>query len=146
MHPLGPGVYFLSVNASGFLASLFQKKKKKTKWNTRCQRDRGPTAHNSNLSMYGGIRARCHVRDFTMDPDWAFTCSSDSGRQCTVRAYLEREGGPAPHYRSLFMVISFKIIGLQAPAQAGIELTVHVPSHCSCIGEPRSMNSTMDSF
>jgi hypothetical protein len=146
MHPLGPGVYFLSVNASGFLASLLQKKKKKTKWNTRCQRDRGPTAHNSNLSMYGGIRARCHVRDFTMDPDWAFTCSSDSGRQCTVRAYLEREGGPAPHYRSLFMVISFKIIGLQAPAQAGIELTVHVPSHCSCIGEPRSMNSTMDSF
>jgi hypothetical protein len=26
---LGPGVYFLSVNASGFLASLFQKKKEK---------------------------------------------------------------------------------------------------------------------
>jgi hypothetical protein len=29
MHPLGPGVYFLSVNASGFLASFFKKKKKK---------------------------------------------------------------------------------------------------------------------
>jgi hypothetical protein len=47
---------------------------------------------------------------------------------------------------ALFMVISFKIIGLQAPAQAGIELTVHVPSHCSCTGEPKSLNSTIDSF
>jgi hypothetical protein len=30
---LGPGVYFLSVNASGFLASLFQIKNKKIKNN-----------------------------------------------------------------------------------------------------------------